>query len=335
MSSLSMGDMASSFQMRIQAGQTRANLSRLSAEVTTGLKADIGKEVSGDFTAFSGIERGLRVTDAYRTANIETATLFAAAQTALDNVQEKGRNISTALLTAQSAEDLTLMQATGENARQQFNSVVSNLNTRLSGRSLFAGAGTDGPALASGEDMMAELVTVTTGLTTAVDVSAAVDAWFDDVGGGFETTGYLGSLNDLGPMNIADDETAEMGIRSDDPEIRDFLKAFAKAALVGHNTMSGNVTETAELMGIAASELITNDGDLTGIRTQIGTTEERIETAQARIEAERSGFEMARNNLLSADPYETATRLQEVYAQMEALYTITARIASLKFTDYI
>lgn len=335
MSNLTMGDLAASFKMRIHAAQTKASLTRLAEEVTTGLKSDIGKEVSGDFSAFSGIQRGLRATDAYRTANVETATLFASAQSALNTVQDMGRGISTALLTAQSAENITLMEATGENARQQFNSVVSNLNTRVANRSLFAGAATDGPALASGEDIMDALETATTGLTSAADISAAVDAWFEDVGGGFETMGYLGSSNDLGQMNVADDETAHMGVRADDQEVRDFLKAFSKAALVGRGVLSGDATETAELIGLSASELITNDGELTKLRTSIGTTQERIENAQARIEAERMGYETARNNLLAADPYETATELQEVYAQMEAIYTITARIAGLSFTGYM
>ncbi|MGH1369725.1 MAG: flagellin [Maritimibacter sp.] len=335
MSNLSMGDLAANFQMRIYANQTRSEMMRLAAEVTTGLKSDIGKEVAGDFTAYSGIERGLRVVAAYKTTNVEVETLFGAAQSVLNNVQEKGQNITSALLTAQSAEDFTLMDATGENARQQFSAVVSNLNTQLSHRSIFSGAATDRPSLASGADMLDELVIATAGLTTASDVSDAVDAWFDDVGGGFETMGYLGSQNHLGPMSIADDETAQLDIRADDPEIRDFLKGFAKAALVGRDVLSGDVAETAELMGTAASELINNDGDITGLRTRIGTTQERIETAQARIEAERSTYEMARNDLLAADPYETATALQDVYAQMEALYTITARLAGLKFTDYI
>lgn len=335
MANLTMGDLATTFAIRHQSARAQSNLTRLAQEVTTGVKADIGKEINGDFTAFAGIERGLRAIDSYRVANIEAAAMFTTAQTALDKIQTMGRDITAGLLTAESSADITLMQTTGETARQQFSSVITNLNTRISNRSPFAGARTDISPLASGEAMLDELETAVAGLTTAADVSAAVDSWFDDAGGGFETMGYLGSTNDMGAMNIADDETAVMQVRADDQEIRDFLKGFAKAALVGRGVLDGDVAEMSALFAQSSSDLITNDGDITTLRTKIGATEERIENAQARIEAERAAYEQARTDLIGADPYEAATELKTVYAQIEAIYTITARISSLSFTDYM
>ena len=60
-----------------------------------------------------------------------------------------------------------------------------------------------------------------------------------------------------------------------------------------------------------------------------------IEDAEARNAAEAAAYDLARTELVGADPYETATRFEAVYSQIETLYTATAKIAALKFTDYV
>ncbi|MCB1350335.1 MAG: flagellar biosynthesis protein FlgL, partial [Maritimibacter sp.] len=189
--------------------------------------------------------------------------------------------------------------------------------------------------LATGEEMLAEIAAATAGETTAAGIVAAVEAWFDDAGGGFETMGYLGSTSDMGPMLIAEDETVSVGVRADGQVIRDTLKGYALMSLIAGGALAGQVTEQADLAAAAATQLLAADGDITDVRARIGAVEARIEDAQARNAAEKSAYELARTELVGADPYQTATELQAVYAQIETLYTVTARIAGLKFTDYM
>ena len=161
------------------------------------------------------------------------------------------------------------------------------------------------------------------------------EAWFEDAGGGLETMGYLGSNSDMGPMMIAEDETVSVGVRADSQVIRDTLKGYALMSLIVDGALAGQVTEQADLAAAAATQLLAADGDITDVRARIGAVEARIEDAQARNAAEKSAYELARTELVGADPYQTATELQAVYAQIETLYTVTARIAGLKFTDYM
>ncbi len=335
MTSVSIGDLASTFLVRRQTAGLKSDLSRLATELTTGKKNDLGATLAGDFGPYAGIERSLRAVAAYRTANTEAAGMLDAAQLALGNVQSMGRDLSTALLTAASADDVVLIGASAEDARQKLSAVVSTFNTSVADRSLFGGAATDRPALATGEEMLAELALATSAETTAAGIVAAVDSWFDDVGGGFETTGYLGSTSDMGPLLIAEGETAEVGVRADDQVVRDTLKGYALMALIADGALDGQVEEQAELASAAATKMLTAEGDLTTLRARVGAVEARIEDAQARNAAEAAAYELARTELIGADPYQTATELEAVYAQIETLYTVTARIAGLNFTDYM
>ncbi|HCQ65889.1 MAG TPA: hypothetical protein DIU07_12380 [Rhodobacteraceae bacterium] len=335
MNSISIGDLANTFLIQRQTTGLKSELTRLASELTTGQKNDLGASLAGDFGPYAGIERSLRALAAYATANTEAAGMLEASQLALENVQSMGQDLSSALLTASSAEDVVLIRVTAEDARQKFSAVVSSLNTSSADRTLFGGAATDRPALATGEQMLAEIVTAVAGETTAAGIVAAVDSWFDDAGGGFETMGYLGSSKDMGPMSIAEDETAAVGVRADDQVMRDTLKGYALMSLIAEGALDGDVAQQADLTAAAAEKMLTADGDITNLRARIGAVEARIEDAQARNAAEGAAYELARTQLIGADPYETATELQAVYAQIETLYTVTARIAGLNFTDYM
>lgn len=335
MTAISIGDLANTFLIQRQTTGMKSDMARLATELTSGKKSDLGASLAGDFGPYAGIERSLRALAAYTTANTEASGMLTASQLALENVQSMGRDLSPALFMASTANDVVLIGAAAEDARQKFSAVVSSLNTSVADRTLFGGAATDRSALATGEEMLADIGSTVAGETTAAGIVATVDSWFDDPGGGFETMGYLGSANDMGPMLIAEDETVDVGVRADDQVIRDTLKGYALMSLITQGALDGDVEQQAELAARAAEKMLSSDGELTDLRARIGAAEARVENAQARNAAEESAYELARTELIGADPYETATDLQAVYAQIETLYTVTARIAGLSFTDYM
>ena len=63
--------------------------------------------------------------------------------------------------------------------------------------------------------------------------------------------------------------------------------------------------------------------------------EARVEDAAARLSARGTALEIARNDMSAADPYETATKLQNVQLQLETHYTLTARLSRLSLTEYL
>lgn len=332
---LSVGDRASTFQIRRQSTGLKSDLTRLGQELATGVRADLGAQVSGDFGPIAAIERSLSAIAAYRTSNAEAAGLLEATQLALGAVQQLGRDLTPGVLTAASSRDPAMIHATGQDARQKFSASVAALNTRAADRSLLAGAATDRPAMAPAGTIMAALVAAVAGETTAQGVTAAVDAWFDTPGGGFQTIAYLGAGTDMGPMTIADGESVDLTARADAPAVRAALKAQALAALIAEGVLDTDRDQQAALIATASERMLAADGEITNLRAGLGAVEARIEDAKAQNAAEASAFELARAGMIGADPYHTASELEAVYSRIEMLYTVTARIAGLKFTDYM
>ena len=335
MTNLTIGDMAGTFQTQRLTRQLKTDLTRLSTELTTGVRENTSSKVTGDYGPIAGIERTLKALDAYKTATVEAASLTDTVQLSLEYVQTTSQELAPALLQASSSRNPTLLYNTAADAQQKFASVVSQLNTRIADRTLMAGAATDGPALADADTILTELNLATASAASAADISAAVDAWFDTPGGGFETLAYLGSTTDMGPIRVGDGEIVTQPVRADDQALRDVMKSYAKAALIAEGRLPGDSDSQADLLRIAGEGLMTADGPLTSLRAEIGAQQARIEDISVQNTAERSALEIARNDLIGADPYDTATELEAVYGQIETLYTITARIAQLNFTDYM
>ena len=60
-----------------------------------------------------------------------------------------------------------------------------------------------------------------------------------------------------------------------------------------------------------------------------------MELISARNEAEETSLEFARNSLLAADPFETATELENVQFYLQSLYTVTARNSQLNLVNFL
>jgi flagellar hook-associated protein 3 FlgL len=335
MSAISIGDMARAFQLRhLQAG-LRSDLDRLGRELSTGQKSDTASGATRDFAPVVAIERSLAALGAYKTSSAEAALTVESAQASLGVVQDLARDVFPVLVQVSSTQNRIMNLTIAADVRSKFSTVVAALNTSAGGRTVLAGAATDGPAIADADTLLTEILAVAAGETTASGVLAAVDDWFDTPGGGFETSGYLGSDKGIGPVPVGEGEIVEMTAAANHPAVRNVLKAFVAGALVAGGVLDGTGAEQAKLLEMAGLRMIGADGELSVLRAEIGSAQARIENASARNQAETAALEIARSELVAVDPYETASRLQAAYDQLETLYAVTARLSRLNFTDYL
>lgn len=331
---LSLGDLAQTYRMRRQNVALRSEITRLGQELSTGRASDTGAHLAGDLSGLAAIERGLETLNSYRVSVSEATVTAGAMQAALDRLAGEAGTLAEALLAAKSAGGAHLIGAAGAAARATFDAAVETLNARAADRSLFAGTATDGPALAGADQILAALQTEIAAETSAAGVIARIEAWFDP-GGGFETSGYLGGTTDLAPWRAGPGQTVSLSVRADDTEVRALLAAAATAALADQSPIAGNPDELAELVGRAGELLLTAQSGLIERQADVGAAEAKLAEAATRNAAERSALERARADLLSVDPYSTATELEAVQGQLETLYALTARLSRLSLTDFL
>ncbi|PIE14126.1 MAG: flagellar biosynthesis protein FlgL [Rhodobacterales bacterium] len=332
---LSLGDMAQSFMLRHNNVRLSSEMTRLSQELTTGATSDVSAHLKGNFSYLGDIERSLRVLDSFQTNAAEAATFTDAMQLALDNVQTRTADLSTAMLTAGATELAEPKLHASTQARGDMQSLISALNTSVAGQSLFSGTTTNVQPLADADSMMADLRTAVTGLTTHSDIVAAVDDWFNTPGGGFETIGYLGSDTDLAAMRLSDEESVTLGLRADDDTFRNLLRDTALAALAADSTLGYSLDLQSSLLMEAGEGLLASQGNVTELRADLGYAQARIEEAETRMATEKTSLEYAKGELLGIDQFETATQLEAVQFQLESLYAVTVKLSSLSLVRYM
>ncbi|MEP3053349.1 flagellin [Ascidiaceihabitans sp.] len=334
MTSVSIGDLAHSYLLQRRGSSLRAEMSKLNQELTSGQVADIKSILAGNFSYLSDIETSMSHLNAYKTSSAEATQFTSAMQSALDVVQTQSTDLGTNILSVVAGGiDAVSRQVTVE-AREQLGAIVNTLNTDLAGRSIFSGTASNQAPLASSTDILNSVRSVMAGQIGPTDKLAAVDAWFADPAG-FDAVIYQGSSDAMAPFRLSEHEDLSLDVRANDKAIKDVIRNVAVAALANDAALGIDFTERAALLNDAGVGLMTNAADVTALRANIGFIEERIDDIATRNSIESTSLEYAKGALLSVDPYETATRLEEVQFQLQSLYTVTVRSSELTLVNFL
>lgn len=328
------GDLARQLILRRQNADTRAQMDALVGEVATGRKADLPKVLRGDFGALASLERDLALLDSYRISTSELSSRSAAAALALENIRTSTEAMAPTLLGADGLERVGSIDVMASEARQTLGSVLDTLDTRFGGRALFAGAATGTAAVIDADTLLSELQPVVASATTAAEVETAVRDWFAP-GGGFDMSGYLGSAEPVARQPVAKARALGLEVTAADPRLREMLIGFSMAALADGAPLAGDLDAQSDLVVRAGEALASAATPLTDISAEIGAMQSELELVETSNAAERTAVETARGELIDADIFESAGRLEAIQAQLEVLYAITARTTSLSLANYL
>ena len=331
----SIGDLAKSLQLRRDTGRIKSELTRLTNELSSGIDSNLADRFKGNFGPLAGAERGIQRSESFLAVIAERQFLLVNQQEAITNLRSLG-DLSSALLTVKETGDAVLVNSAGYDALTRFESAVTVLNTQSAGRALFAGVATDGSAISGADAMLTDIEAevALAGATTATDVALVVNTWFD-VGGGFDTLGYVGGAAELSGPQLSEGEAGAPLPTANEQSIRSFLAGMAMASLLGRDVLAGDTDERSELARVAGLRLLEGDAELVDLQAQIGASEGQIQRAQVEVKAESEALQLARTELIGADPYETAVELQSAETQLQTLYSITARLSRLSLTGYL
>jgi flagellar hook-associated protein 3 FlgL len=139
----------------------------------------------------------------------------------------------------------------------------------------------------------------------------------------------------LDSVAVSTDQTVQLDITATDPALVNTLKGMALGALLAAGIMAGNDLDRADLANRAGRLMVEAQGPLVELAAKLGTVQATLQDAATRNDAEKAVLQSARLSLLSADPYETATRYQETQNQLQTLYAITARASRLTLVDFL
>ena len=330
----SLGDGVRQFHQNRQNVALKTTLNTLVTELSSGEKSDFVRATGGDTTRLSFIDNRLKVLDSLSFLTRETQLTLSTMQTALTSFNTQREALAEQLIQINAeSPDFQIGQACAS-AAAKLDSLVATLNTRLGDESLFAGAAVDQAALISDDAMLADIVAQIGGATDTATILTTVNTWFDDPAGGFATLGYTGDTGEMPERRLDAGTNVSLEARADDPGIREVLKGSIIAALSLELTGLDKTTQTDLLFegGIMLQSAAT---DITEIQARIGYAESEVERFSVSQSTEVSALGIARNQMVQADPFETASELQAIQLQLETHYMMTARMSQLSLVEYL
>ena len=334
MTGSTLGDLSHSFLSRQRNIAIRQDISRYTHELSTGQVSDIRQVLSGNHSYLTDIEHKLELLQGYSVTTTEAAHLSSATQQALGAVSTIAQDLTNGLITS----TLTVVGATNGNmaseAKTALNDMIGRVNTQVAGRFLFSGNATDQRPLNDSDSLLTAALAAMAGATTLGDMMSAASNWFDDPAG-FATVMYQGSSEAMSPMKLSQTDSVSIDLRATDSEFREILKLTTLTALADDPTFALTTEQKAQLFATAADDMLVAQDSIIKLQAQVGTAEARIDKIATRNAAEKSSLSIAKADLLGVDPYEAATRLEEVQFQLQSLYSVISRNAQLSLVNFI
>jgi len=326
------GDIARTLIAQQQTHALKEQQTIYTKQLTTGIVDDAASHLGGDVAFFASLSRAQELQSQYITTNKESAEMASVMQSALKNIMASSNDLTETLIVIPQSGLLGFAGVARQQAEATLGTIVSALNSQFAGRSLFSGTDVNGASIAGIDEILDQVDMAISGLTTASDVITAIDG-FMAPGAGYDTQIYLGNAQDVESTRIDDNETVSLALRADNQSLKSAVASVLFAYAADNSAL--DIQEQRELLEHARSGVLTSTEAVLSEATRIGFAEERIESANTRLQTSVLENEKSKIALLQVDAFEAATRLEDVNARLEYIYATTARAARLSFLDYM
>ena len=334
--------------MRYSLVRAQSDLVKAQKEAQTGRAADTGLAL-GALTAQSvSFNRDLERVNGIIDSNGLVAARLKSTQSALGQISSAAQTFLATLTTSSSGDALN--DVSKASADSMLNTLTTILNSSLNGEHLFAGINTDVKPI---EDFTNSASSAKTAFDAAFlthfgfpqsDPAAATisGAAMENFLATAVEPQFLGSGWQANWSNATDqrivsritlNETTETSVSANSEGMRKLAMAAATISDL-FNSELGSAGKQALIQRAVSlvGEAIGNLGDL---QATTGIVEKRVSDASQRLNMQADLFETQIQSIEGIDPYEAATRVSDLLAQIETSYALTARIQQLSILRYL
>lgn len=323
-------------------------VNKLSIEMSSGRKFDVGLDLGGK----TGESVTLRAEFSFLNGIIDTNALTASrldvSQAAMSDMLSDAQDFLSTLVALREtggSSDIVKSEAQGK-----LGLMTSRLNTQINDSYVFAGINSDQQPIADYADatstnkVAADAAFLTEFAMTQDDPNvstitpAAMDAYLN---GNFEAmftdpnwgTLWSSASSTVTVSRISASETVNSSVSANEQAFRDLAQAYTMVGDLGMENLD------EDTYGVVIDQAIAKLGSaiegLTNAMGKLGNVQEQVKLASTRVSVQTDILNTRINTLENVDPEETAVRLNTALTQLETTYAVTARMQSLSILNYI
>ncbi len=312
--------------------KARAQTAR--TEVASGRIEDITKAANGDIGGVQLLKKAVNEAGRYQTSLALAENRATLTQNVLGSLTSESSRLATGAYAALGAGDEASMRTIAKDARGALYTIFGALNTTDGGRSLFAGDATNAVPLGDVDTLLADVQAIIAAAPDAASAQTALDTYFNDPAGGFQTSIYGGGAGDAPAVELAPGIRVQASVKADAQPIKDVIRGFAVLANFA-TAPGGSMAERNALATEAAALALAAEADLVDLRADLGVSEGRIASTKERYQSEETVLSNLLTKKITRDPFEAASELQLLESQLEAAYLVTSRLARLSIAAYL
>lgn len=319
-------------------------------EVSTGRYADMGVALGARSTRTVSMRMDISHMTMIIDTNSAASTRLDATQSAITSITENAQAFLSTLLASRTT---SVGPGIAENeAKAQLASLTDALNSSFGGEFLFAGIKTDTKPIAdyfatptsapkTALDQAFADAFGTTQSDPAIKTSITVDGMNDFLNGAFadlfSDTNWADLWSNASDQNVISRiSTSEKIQTSSNANITAFRKLAQATTMVADlgvtnlnaSTYTAIIDQATQMLSEAVQGLVIE-------QSRLGSSQERISQANIRLQAQIDVVTSQVNNMEVVDPYDAALRVTSLLTQLEASYSMTARIQNLSILNYI
>lgn len=321
-------------QTRTTAG-VKARLQTTANEAVTGRYEDITKATNGDVGSAHLLKKALNDIQQNQRLNTLSGTRIELITQALKGARTIVSGLDTNAVIALDSQNGPAITNVASDAEANLRSVISTLGLKHGTRNLLSGDATSVPPFAGADNLLDDIRAIIVAGPTPADIETALDTYFDDPAGGFQTNIYIGGDNPPPAARLGDGSILQIDLKGDDPSIKETLRGLAVLAVSESSAFAPGGTEFAEVFGSGITQLSQGIGNLIAKEADIGIYAETIEKADERDQFENRSLTAAFQAIVGRDQFEATTELQQLQVQLEASYLITSKLSNLTLTNFL
>lgn len=343
---ISSNSLSSVLQQAILTAQS--NLANAQQEVSTGTYADIGLQLGETTGQDLSLRADSSLMQSIADSNNVASTRLSSTQTVLGDMQTTAQNFLNSLLATTGTSGASSLQAVAQSSLQ---SLISGLNTSLSGQYIFGGINsgttpiTDYYASSSSPNQAAvntafsnafgfSQTSSSVSSITGTQMQSFLNTQFPTLFQGANwSSDWSTASNTTLTSQISESQSASTSVSANQSAFQDLVQAYTMVANLGTQNLS-----TSALSAVTTTATALVQKGITGLinsQTDLGLVQSNISTANDQMSVQMNILTTQINNLESVDPYQAATQVTDLQTQIETAYSLTAQLSKLSLVNYI
>lgn len=337
----------------------QADLARLTAEMSSGRKADPARELGVGASLLYKLYDDIQQGESIKNATSLAGKRLEATQSALGSIGDLMDQMSPEILKTDvlKGNGYTIIAS---NAREMLASMTDLLNTHWDGQNLFGGTDSARPPIAAASNLVdwakskKDLAVASAPMDAAGANSliSTFDSMFANVQRAADGSSFYGlvyqstSRTDMGgstdpesdapsQVRIGAGETLSYNVRADNPAFRDAFKALSLLSVLDAPSTEMSADAKTALLDEAGQLMRGARSQLTVVAGVLGSKEQRLSNVADIQDRAISATTAQINDLEGADYYTVSDRINTLRIQLQATYSITAQLADLSFVKYL